>query len=447
MARLAEIQRDAQRVADPRGASADEVEAAAKRLPAIVWLAHSVHGGEASGVEAGLALLYQLAAGTDAETRMALDSAVVLIDQNPDGRRHVHDVERTRSSQSVPNEPGALNNTGSWPGPRTSHYSFDLNRDWFIQSHPETRGRVASFLKWMPHVAVDLHEQGSSSTFYFAPPREPDNKNNPRHLFKWFDIFAAPGGVRVHGWSYFRREGTTLLSWLRRGLAVRPGDRMLFGRAPRRARVRRNDGTLRSSRRRGALPPSGLRCAPAKRRTELVSDYARAPGRDPDPRGWADPAVVFERDGQAGGLAGSWANGTEVQQLAGRRRCGRDPFGSRAAPSVTAGQDPTWWTRAAAGRAEVDPRARCGTGLGVHQGGAGDAAAAQPDRFYDITAWSLPYAWRVKAWHTRTVPGGLKLASDPVRAGTTVGRAQYGYAFAPGSEASNRLLASLLRTR
>ena len=105
MARLAEIQRDAARIADPRGANAGDIDAAVKRIPSIVWLEHSVHGGEASGAEAGLALLYQLAAGHDADTKMALDNA------------------------------------GSWPGPRTSHYYFDLNRDWYAQSHPETKGR------------------------------------------------------------------------------------------------------------------------------------------------------------------------------------------------------------------------------------------------------------------------------------------------------------------
>ena len=95
LSRLKEIQADAQRVGDPRGVSASDLEAATKRLPAIVWIAHSVHGGEASGAEAGLALLYQLAAGTDAETQLVLDSTIVLIDpaENPDGReRHTHDA-------------------------------------------------------------------------------------------------------------------------------------------------------------------------------------------------------------------------------------------------------------------------------------------------------------------------------------------------------------------
>ena len=46
-----------------------ELDAIAVRAPAIAWLGFTVHGDEASGAEASLALLYQLAAGTDADTR------------------------------------------------------------------------------------------------------------------------------------------------------------------------------------------------------------------------------------------------------------------------------------------------------------------------------------------------------------------------------------------
>ncbi|MEZ4455770.1 MAG: M14 family zinc carboxypeptidase, partial [Gemmatimonadales bacterium] len=210
--RLEEIRRDANTVADPRGRPAAEVDAAAARLPAIVWLGHSVHGGEASGVEAGLALLYQLAAGTDAETRMVLDSTVILIDpaQNPDGHeRHVQDVTRARSALGVPTGNEAMIHRGSWPGARTSHYYFDLNRDWFLNSHPETRGRTATFLRWWPHVAVDLHEQGSEASYFFAPPMEPINPNVDGSILKWWDIFAAANSAAFdgHGWPYFRREG------------------------------------------------------------------------------------------------------------------------------------------------------------------------------------------------------------------------------------------------
>lgn len=464
LARLAELQRDAQRVADPRGAAAGEVEAAQRRLPAIVWLAHSVHGGEASGVEAGLALLYQLAAGNDAETRMALDSTVVLIDpnQNPDGReRHTHDFERTFSAQGIASEPGAMNNAGSWPGPRTSHYHFDLNRDWFIQSHPESRGRVRTFLQWWPHVAVDLHEQGSSASFYFAPPREPDNKNNPRHLPKWFDIFAAAHGTAFdrHGWSYFRREGyDSFYPGYGEGWPMLTGAvGMLFESASSSGgAVRRNDGTLRTLRQAAwehyTAEWATVRTS-ARRRTELLRDYAQA-RLDAIAIHTRGPvrAIVLERDGQ--GRADSLAvklreNGIEVQRLASDTDL-RDAtrFGA-AAPTPSA--------RVRAGAYIVDlaqPQGHLAKAI-LEPDAELDSAflgfelelrrTGQRNRFYDVTAWSLPFAYRVAAWQVRTLPAGLAAFAAPAREGAAPARAQYAYAWEPGSEASLRLLASLLR--
>jgi hypothetical protein len=463
--RIDRLQADARRVADPRGASAGDIEAVVRRLPAVVWLAHSVHGGEASGVEAGLALLYQLAAGTDTETLMALDSTVVLIDpsQNPDGReRHTHDVERTWSAQSLPSAPGALNNAGSWPGARTSHYSFDLNRDWFIHSHPETRGRVESFLKWMPHVAVDLHEQGSSASFYFAPPREPDNKNNPKHLFKWFDIFAAAHGADFdrHGWSYFRREGyDSFYPGYGEGWPMLTGAiGMLFESASSSGGgIRRNDGTVRTLRQAAwehyTAEWATVRTS-ARRRTELVSDYAKS-RRDAIAIHAAGPmrAIVLERDtqGRADTLAMRLkANGIDVGRITSDVDLRDATLFGESAPSTAA--------RVKAGSFVVDlaqPQGHLAKAL-LEPDAELDSAfirdeleirrTGQPDRFYDVTAWSMPYTARVKAWWTRSVPAGVSSFTDLARPATppTV-RAQYAYAFEPGSEASTRLLASLLR--
>ena len=463
--RIAELQRDAQRIGDPRGASNGDLDAAARRLPAVVWLAHSVHGGEASGVEAGLALLYQLAAGTDAETRMALDSTIVLIDpnQNPDGReRHTHDIERTWSAQSLPSEGGALNNAGSWPGARTSHYSFDLNRDWFIMSHPESRGRVATFLKWWPHVAVDLHEQGSSATFYFAPPREPDNKNNPKHLFKWFDIFAAAHGAEFdkHGWSYFRREGyDSFYPGYGEGWPMLTGSiGMLFESASSSGGgVRRNDGTLRTLKQAAwehySAEWATVRTS-ARRRTELVGDYAKS-RRDAISIHAAGPmrAIVMERDGQ--GRADSLAlklkaNGIDVSQLTADADLKDATLFGDKAPAAS--------TRVPVGSYVVDlaqPQGHLAKAI-LEPDAELDSAfirtelelrrQGQGNRFYDITAWSWPLAHRVRAWHTRSVPGNLRPVGELPRAAMSrATRAQYAYAFEPGSEASNRLLASLLK--
>jgi hypothetical protein len=117
-ARLAQIRADARRLADPRGAAAAELDGIVARMPAVVMLAYTVHGGEASGTEASLATLYQLAAGTDAATLALLDSAVVLIDpiQNPDGHeRHVQDVMRKRGLFGPDPAPGGLHQQGCEP--------------------------------------------------------------------------------------------------------------------------------------------------------------------------------------------------------------------------------------------------------------------------------------------------------------------------------------------
>ncbi len=464
-ARLADIQRDAKRVADPRGAAAGEVDAAQKRLPSIVWLAHSVHGGEASGVEAGLALLYQLAAGTDAETQMALDSTVVLIDpnQNPDGReRFTHDLERAASSQGVSSEPQAINNAGSWPGPRTSHYYFDLNRDWFTQSHPESKGRVKSFLAWMPHVAVDLHEQGSSASFYFAPPREPDNANNPKHLAKWFDIFAAAHGAAfdVHGWSYFRREGyDSFYPGYGEGWPMLTGAiGMLFESASSAGgSVRRNDGLLRTLKQAAwehySAEWATVRTS-ARRRTELLKDYAQARA-DAITSHAKNPmrAMVFARDdqGRADSLAAKLReNGIEVWRLnADADLKDATAYGSSAMALST---------KIKAGAYVVDyaqPQGHLAKAL-LEPDAALDSAflkfelelrrTGQRNRFYDVTAWSMPLAYRLQAWTVRSLPAGITAVTDVPRVvSVAVPTAQYGYAFAPGSEASIRLLASLLK--
>ncbi|MCG8415714.1 MAG: hypothetical protein MI746_15985, partial [Pseudomonadales bacterium] len=61
-----------------------------------------------------------------------------------------------------------LHNT-FWPGGRTNHYWFDLNRQWLILQHPGPKGWVAKFHEWKPNILTDYHEMGSSSTYYFHP--------------------------------------------------------------------------------------------------------------------------------------------------------------------------------------------------------------------------------------------------------------------------------------
>lgn len=464
-ARLADIRKDARRIADPRGAAAGEIDAAIRRLPTVVWLAHSVHGGEASGVEAGLALLYQLAAGTDADTRLALDSTVVLIDpnQNPDGReRHVHDYEKYWSPRGLSDLPGAMNNAGTWPGPRTSHYYFDLNRDWYAQSHPETRGRARTFLSWMPHVAVDLHEQGSSASFYFAPPREPDNQNNPKHLPKWFDIFAAAHGAAFdrHGWSYFRREGyDSFYPGYGEGWPMLTGSiGMLFESASSSGgAVRRSDGTIRTLHQAAwehYTAEWNTVLTSARRRTELLRDYAaaRANAMTVHARGPLR-GVVFTRDaqGRADSLAARLVdNGIEVKTLTADVTMPATSFmrGASTAQKLPAQSYVVDFAQPQGhlAKALLEPNADLDSAFVKFE--LELRRTGQRNRFYDITGWSLPYTYRVDAYTVSTMPAALQPYTQEMRSRVVTyeapARAQYAYAFAPGSEASTRLLAALL---
>jgi 16S rRNA G966 N2-methylase RsmD len=56
-----------------------------------------------------------------------------------------------------------------WPGGRTNHYWFDLNRDWILAVNPESQGKLNWYHQWYPNVVTDFHEMGSQSTYFFEP--------------------------------------------------------------------------------------------------------------------------------------------------------------------------------------------------------------------------------------------------------------------------------------
>lgn len=139
--------------------------------PTIVWLGYSVHGNEPSGANAAPLVAYYLAAGQSSEVRAMLDECIILIDpcQNPDGlNRFAYWVNQKKSMNNNP-DLNSMEFSEGWPGSRSNHYWFDLNRDWMALQNVETRARIAQFHRWKPHIATDHHEMGSSSTFFFQP--------------------------------------------------------------------------------------------------------------------------------------------------------------------------------------------------------------------------------------------------------------------------------------
>ncbi|MGH2774219.1 MAG: M14 family zinc carboxypeptidase [Actinomycetota bacterium] len=128
---------------DPRKLQQKVADRIAADTPTIVWDSANVHGGEKSGLDASLQVLYDLASRTDCEVTEINDNVVTVIQpsQNPDGR----DNNR-----------------------RQNNYGFDMNRDWFARTQVETDIKIDVVEQYPPQVFMDVHEMGGRQ--YFFPP-------------------------------------------------------------------------------------------------------------------------------------------------------------------------------------------------------------------------------------------------------------------------------------
>ena len=140
-------------------------------VPIFINLAYNVHGNEPSSSEAALLTAYTFAASNNPEILKYINNAVVMVDPtiNPDGRdRH---TQWANSYQGTPNvtDPQDAEHNEYWPGGRTNHYWFDLNRDWLLAINPESRGKLKWFHEWLPNVVTDFHEMGSQASYFFEP--------------------------------------------------------------------------------------------------------------------------------------------------------------------------------------------------------------------------------------------------------------------------------------
>lgn len=185
-------------------------QAADVNSPAIIWLSYNVHGNETSSSEVSMKMLYELLNPANNVSKEYLKNVVVIIDPciNPDGRDRYVNWQMQMVSKAANPDPNAREHYEPWPGGRTNHYNFDLNRDWAWQTQVETKQRIKMYNQWMPQVHSDYHEQGYNNPYYFAPAAEPYHevitpfqrsfqveigKNNA----KYFD---------TNGWLYFTKE-------------------------------------------------------------------------------------------------------------------------------------------------------------------------------------------------------------------------------------------------
>lgn len=178
---------------------------------AIVWLSYNVHGNESVSTEASMQTIYDLFTSKKAY----LENIVVLIDPciNPDGRdRYVNWYNQFKNSPNQVDPQSKEHHENWWSG-RSNHYMFDLNRDWAWLTQVESQQRLKQFNQWLPHVHVDFHEQGVDNPYYFAPAAEPFHEvitdfqrefqeTIGKNHAKYFD---------ANGWFYFTKEVFDLL--------------------------------------------------------------------------------------------------------------------------------------------------------------------------------------------------------------------------------------------
>lgn len=403
VARLDALKADYRRLADPRTLSKAEADGLVRQLPVVVALVHSVHGNEISPAGAALLEAYHLlAARNDPRVDRIREQAIVLIDplQNPDGRARFVNHTTIGRAAVADTHPLAAEHDEPWPGGRANHYLFDLNRDWFAQTQPESRGRVAALLEWMPHVVVDLHEMGGNSTFYFPPAARPGNTHTTQAQYALLDVFgrANAAAFDTEGYPYFTREvfdafypgygvswpvaqgaiGMTFEKSSARGLALRRDDGTVLTyldgivehftaalttadtAAAQRERVLREFVEFRRS-------------AVAEGEAHAINQYVLLPGRDA---------------GQARRLATLLArNGIEVLQTRTATKVdGTDvPAGTFVVPH---GQPAGRLVRNLLDRETAMP-------ADFVEAQAERRRQRLPDQIYDVTAWSLPLLYDV----------------------------------------------------
>lgn len=468
MGRLSEVQRGIRKLADPRTITKSEAEHLIDSLPAVTWLSTGIHGNEISSTDAALLTAYHLlAAENDSLVQRILRETLVIIDpmQNPDGRqRFVNYFEQTRGPWPDEDQQAAEHRE-TWPGGRGNHYLFDMNRDWFGLTQRESQGRVKAFLDWYPVVFVDLHEMGSNSTYYFAPPAAPLNPEMPKEQVEWlhaygknhaswfdrmkFDYFTRevfdsfyPG--YGEGWPMFQGAiGMTYEQASTRGLVVKREDETVMYY---RETVQHHFISCLSTCETTARDRQKLlryfyeyrQSAVEEGKREAVKEYILVPGADPQ-RTRDLIGVLIAQGVEVRTAESSLTNGHAEDYYGGSPQTKTFPAGTfvvsldqpakRLAKNLLEKQIP------------MDPK--------FVEEQVRRQRKRLPDEIYDVTAWSLPLIYDVEAYRAaEKSKGSLRpVTPDDVYAATSAPllKAELAYLVPWGTTAAARTLARLLR--
>ncbi|MDR9387592.1 MAG: M14 family zinc carboxypeptidase [Balneolaceae bacterium] len=166
-AQLDQIKQNQRNLRDPEVSSSLALE----EMPVVVNMNYSIHGNESSGSNAALAVAYFLAAAQGPTVERMLDQSVIVLDPalNPDGLNRFATWANMHKSMHPNGDSRHREYDEVWPGGRTNHYWFDMNRDWLPVTQPESRARIRAFQSFPPNILTDHHEMGTNSTYFFQP--------------------------------------------------------------------------------------------------------------------------------------------------------------------------------------------------------------------------------------------------------------------------------------
>ncbi len=452
MARIEEVKAGMQSLRDPRQTPADEAAAIIENQPPVTWLSYGVHGNEISSTDAAMLTAYHLLASRgDERVADIMADTVVVIDpmQNPDGRdRFVHHFNSSVGLRPDSDRLSAEHDE-PWPGGRTNHYLFDMNRDWFIMTQPETRGRIAALQEWYPLVFVDAHEMGGDSTYFFAPEAIPYNphlaadQTESLQLFgrghaRWFDEFGLDYFTREIYDAFYPGYGASWPSYY-------GGIAMTYEQASSRGLVFRqydgNDLTYAYTVRNHFLTSLSTAETVAVNREKFLADFydyqvsAIEEGEQEENRAYLFP--VQSDQAAVTRIAGLLTRqGVEVSRAtAAFDACGVD----YAAGSylIRADQPSKRFVRTL-----LEPQVSMEDEFLAEQ--EERRANNLPDQIYDVTAWSLPHMFNVDMNICDRVPAGEFEAAGPdlfIPAEVQGGEASVAYLVPWGSAPAARLLA------
>ena len=422
-------------LSDPSRSSALDT----KNMPAVFYIGFSIHGNEASGVNAGLLAAYHFAAAQGAEIENYLNNTVILFDPcyNPDGMQRFSSWVNSRKSMVISVDPNDTEHNEAWPGGRFNHYWFDLNRDWLVAQHPESKARVKNFQKWKPNVLTDHHEMGTNATFFFQPGVP--SRVHPLTPLKNLELTKRMGEYHAKaldeiGSLYFTQEGYDDFYYGKGSTFpdVQGSIGILFEQASSRGHAQESiNGILRfpfTIRNQFTTALSSLKAIHAIR--EDLLNYQRQFYKDAMTESSKDPikAYVFGATKDAARsfhLAEIIARqNIDIYQLASTQTINGKNFEAASSYVVPLHQSQ----------------------YKLIKGMFEKRTSFTDSLFYDISSWTLPLAFSLDYEETKTVPAhGEKLTTVSLPVGKRVGnRSEYAYVFESNGYYAPRAIYRLL---